>query len=89
MKKLALSFFAAAVLSACGGGGGDAADRAVKAADGACKCTEYECTRQYIQELNKIAIKDEAAVKELSAERHKVYKDAQSRGADCQDKLRP
>ena len=88
MKHLLVSTILALALSACGGGG-DLADRATKAADGACKCTTFDCTRQYIGDLNKMSITEDDAVKHLPPARAKIYHDAQMRGADCQDKLRP
>ncbi|MCA9678456.1 MAG: hypothetical protein H6709_11365 [Kofleriaceae bacterium] len=91
IRIFAASFVAVLSLAACGksgGGGGDVADRAVKAADGACACQDFDCTKAFIAELNKLSIKEEAAVKKLPEDRAKIYKEAQSRGADCQDKLR-
>jgi hypothetical protein len=91
MKHFAISFVAVLSLAACGkgaGGGGDVADRAVKAADGACACKDFDCTRAFIAELNKLSIRERDAVKALPEDRAKLYKEAQSRGGDCQDKLR-
>ena len=91
MKTGVSAIWLALALAACGGGGsgGDIADRASKTADDICKCTDFECTKAGVAELNKMSIKEEAAWKALPPERAKIYHDAQSRGADCQDKLRP
>lgn len=75
-------------LAACGGEGGDIADRAKKAADATCACKDFECTREHMQALNKMSIKESDAVKKLSAERGTLYAEAQSKAAECQTMLR-
>ncbi len=90
MKLVIISMFAMFSLGACGkgGGGGDIADRAVKAADSICACKEAACARPFMQELNKMAIREEDAVKKLAEARATIYSDAQTRAADCQMKLK-
>jgi hypothetical protein len=88
MKQTLVSFVIACALAACGGKGGDLADRAGKAADGACACKDFDCTKPFIADLNKMSISEDGAVKALAPERAKLYHDAQTRAADCQDKLR-
>ena len=73
---------------ACGGDKGDIADRATKSAEKACKCSDFDCTKEGVAELNRMAISDADAVKALNEERMAVYKGAQKKGGDCQDKLR-
>ena len=75
-------------LVACGGDKGDIADKATKSADKVCKCADFECSKEGVGELNRMAIQDADAVKALNEERMAVYKGAQKKGGDCQDKVR-
>lgn len=66
----------------------DVSKQAQELADKVCACKDFDCTKPNMAELNKLSVKESEAIAKLGDDAKAKYKAAQSKAADCQNKLR-